>query len=705
MNLVDASWPIERAGEALAALAARSGLMAAPRELPAPGATLLADPDDGAIDRWFAGAAATLGLEAEAIDSDLGGVDDLLRRSPPSLLRVGADGRRLLLVLRGGRRALEVLPPDLRPRRVALAAVRGELCEPVLAPARAAAASLVARTGLVGARAGRAVDLLLRRRLAALRVGRAWLLRPSPAAPLRQLLRADGLVPRLVALVGLRALELGLSIGSWWLIGGLVFAGRSDPGWAWAWVLLLLTIVPCRMGQAAIVGEVLRGAGVILKRRLLVGAMAMDGDLTRREGAGLLLGRVLETSAVEALGLRGGLLALFAILEFVAAVPLLATGPAGGLHLALLAAWTLVAAGLVRRAGLDLRAWTDERATLTHHLIEVMVGHRTRLAQEPPARWHEREDVRLRGVLAAEGRLSRSEALLVALVPRGWLALGVAALLPAFIADADPAALAAGLGGVLLAQRGLATLVGGATQLLAAGVSLRDAAPMLRASEGVDAGGQGSMLALPRVPVGQPLLVARALRYRYPGREQPVLAAVDLTIAAGDRLLLEGSSGGGKSTLGAIVAGLREPSGGLVLLAGLDRPTLGLAGWRRRVAAAPQFHDNHVFTATFAFNLLMGRSWPATERELAEAEAVCHELGLGELLARMPGGLMQMVGETGWQLSHGERSRLYIARALLQQVDLVVLDESFAALDPETLRRALGCVLGRARAALVIAHP
>ena len=85
--------------------------------------------DGGEVAGLF-GAAATLGLEAEAIDSDLGGVDDLLRRSPPSLLRVGADGRRLLLVLRGGRRALEVLPPDLRPRRVALAAVRGELCEP-----------------------------------------------------------------------------------------------------------------------------------------------------------------------------------------------------------------------------------------------------------------------------------------------------------------------------------------------------------------------------------------------------------------------------------------------------------------------------------------------------------------------------------------------------------------------------------------------
>ena len=78
---------------------------------------------------------------------------------------------------------------------------------------------------------------------------------------------------------------------------------------------------------------------------------------------------------------------------------------------------------------------------------------------------------------------------------------------------------------------------------------------------------------------------------------------------------------------------------------------------------------------------------------------------MGDLLDRMPAGLLQMVGEMGWQLSHGERSRLYIARALLQSADLVILDESFAALDPETLCQALRCVLRRAATLLVIAHP
>jgi ATP-binding cassette subfamily B protein len=156
--------------------------------------------------------------------------------------------------------------------------------------------------------------------------------------------------------------------------------------------------------------------------------------------------------------------------------------------------------------------------------------------------------------------------------------------------------------------------------------------------------------------------------------------------------------------LAALLVGLRQPGSGLLVLDGLDRATLGET-WRRLSTAAPQFHENHVLTGTFAFNLLMGRRWPPSDADLAEAEQLCDELGLSDLLGRMPSGLMQMVGETGWQLSHGERSRLYLARALLQKSELVVLDESFAALDPETLEKCLRCAVKRARTLLVIAHP
>jgi ABC-type multidrug transport system fused ATPase/permease subunit len=133
--------------------------------------------------------------------------------------------------------------------------------------------------------------------------------------------------------------------------------------------------------------------------------------------------------------------------------------------------------------------------------------------------------------------------------------------------------------------------------------------------------------------------------------------------------------------------------------------TLGATGWRRSVVAAPQFHDNHVFSGSLAFNLLMGRRWPADAEDLAAAEAVCRALALGPLLDRMPAGLLQIVGETGWQLSHGERSRLYIARALLQRAAVLILDESFAALDPKTLHRVQQCVLEHAPTLMVIAHP
>ncbi len=141
------------------------------------------------------------------------------------------------------------------------------------------------------------------------------------------------------------------------------------------------------------------------------------------------------------------------------------------------------------------------------------------------------------------------------------------------------------------------------------------------------------------------------------------------------------------------------------MLGGLDRATWTTHGWGAQIASAPQFHENHVVSGTLAMNLLLGRAWPPSQEDLHNARVLCEELGLGELLERMPSGLMQLVGERGWQLSHGEQSRVFVARALLQRSSVVVLDEAFGALDPVTMRKVMACVEARASTLIVIAHP
>jgi ATP-binding cassette subfamily B protein len=313
-----------------------------------------------------------------------------------------------------------------------------------------------------------------------------------------------------------------------------------------------------------------------------------------------------------------------------------------------------------------------------------------------------------------------------AIISRGWIVVGLAGIALPFIANQAPsAALAISLGGVLLAAGALSKLAGGAQSLVGLFIAWRQVGPLFEAAArpaglpSLDFVAYTPGESAPQVPqdpasaryfpgpegAEQPLLVARDLSFRYRERGRAVLQAVSLQVRPGERLLLEGPSGGGKTTLAAVLTGLRTPENGSLLLWGYDRQILGEQEWRRRVVMAPQFQENYVFSETFAFNLLMGRHWPPRPGDLEEAEAICRELGLGEVLDRMPSGFQQMLGESGWQLSHGERSRLFIARCLLQQADMIVLDESFGALDPENLQRALESVLKRAPTVLVIAHP
>jgi ATP-binding cassette subfamily B protein len=451
----------------------------------------------------------------------------------------------------------------------------------------------------------------------------------------------------------------------------------------------------------------------MLRGRLIEGLLGLDSEPLRADGVGRLLGRVMETEAVESLATSGGLLGVAGLFELATGAAILALGARGSSELTLMALLLVAAAGLCVRLGRALARWTELRLALTYDLVERMAGHRTLVAQQPPELQHAGEDEALTAYEAAGRVMDRAAAALVGLVPRAWLFAGVAMLAPALAAPGfSPGAIATTLGGVLFVHGALRKLAQAFPALATATVAWRHVAPLFASGASAPAPSPNPSATLARASAAPgdadrapALITARGLGFRYPGRPQPALAGCSFEVHRGDRVLLEGASGGGKSTLASLVAGLRAPDEGSLALDGVEQSSLGLPRWRERVGVVPQFHENHVFSASVLFNLLMGRAWPPRREDVALAETLCRELDLGGVLARMPSGLEQLVGDGGWQLSHGERSRLFIARSLLQRLDLRVLDESFATLDPETLERVLDCVLRHSETLVVIAHP
>jgi ATP-binding cassette subfamily B protein len=477
-----------------------------------------------------------------------------------------------------------------------------------------------------------------------------------------------------------------------------------------AWALILLTLVPFRVLSTWLQGVLAINGGILFKQRLLFGALRLRPEEIRHKGVGQFLGEVMESEAVESLALSVGFQGLTAAIELIAAEIVLLQGLARGIEPILLPLWIALTLLMGARYFRQRQRWTRSRLSMTNDLTERMVGHRTRLAQEARDHWHDGEDEDLERYLETSSGMDGSATLLMAIAPRGWLLLGMLGLTWAFVASQGlNITLAIALGGILLAYRALKRLSLGLISLADAIISWQQVAPLFQAAGRAELQGSPA-IAFTRAAQGDDsgddaVMEAHDLVFRYQERGEPVLKGCNLKVCRGERLLLEGASGGGKSTLASLLVGLRVPQSGLLLLHGLDRQTLGDQGWRQRVVSAPQFHENHVLTETFAFNLLMGRRWPPREEDMREASEICRELGLEPLLNKMPAGMLQMVGETGWQLSHGERSRIYIARALLQRAEVVIFDESFAALDPENVRLALACVLRRARTLLVVAHP
>jgi ATP-binding cassette subfamily B protein len=691
-------WPLERGGEALLALADAAGLRARSVEIPAAPAAL----DAAGVARFIEGGAEWLGVEAEGFFAVHGDLDAVVRRSAPALLSVEGG---LLVMTAGGARP-RLMAPDGALRRVEAEELRSALARPLEAPLDAEIDSLLSAAHVSPRQSAAVRRTLLAERLGGRHIPCGWILRDSPGQPFVRTARSAGVGGRLATLAGAHLVEYALFVGSWALLGRGALDGKIDRGWLLAWLLLLITSVPFRLVAMRAMGDLSLRLGALLKARLLSGALALEPEEIRREGAGQLLSRVLESNAMETLAVGGGLAASVATLELVVAAVIITSGAAGWLGAVVLGAWLLLLALLGRSYARARSAWTDKRLALTHDLVERMVGHRTRLVQERAGGWHHGEDQSLSRYFDLSFDLDRTTRWLGAWVPRGMLLVGVAALGPAFVTGRAAVAVALSLGGVLLAYRALRGVVDGLGDLAGAAIAWRAVKPLFEAAGRVQPPlAPLFALAPKRAQPGEPLLEADDVIFRYRDRGEPVLRGCTLAIKSGERILLEGPSGGGKSTLAMLLAGLRSPESGLLLVGGLDRHTLGVAGWRQRVVAAPQFHENHVFVGTLSFNLLFGRAWPPIGADLDEANTLCRELGLGPLLERMPSGLEQMVGEVGWQLSHGERSRVFLARALLQDTDLVILDESFAALDPETLQIAMECAVRRARTLVVIAHP
>jgi ATP-binding cassette, subfamily B, bacterial len=710
IDFVFYGWPPERVNEALATLAqaagmgphAQEGVQQAPRNI-----------SRERLGVWVEASTGAMGLEAAPFAVPYSEVEAVLERAAPALLLFEPEpGQMMFLCLgRGGSRGLALLGPDQSVRRFAVAEVAQGLRQVVESPIVAEVDPILDLVRVDLKRRARAKSLLIADRMRGRPVALGFSLGRSPTASFGRDLKAARAAPKLGLLFLGYALAYALTLLGWWFIGHGALTGRVDRGWLWAWGLSMASLIPLQAFVNWLGFDLSFSCAVLLKRRLFAGACELDTQTVRRKGLGQLLSLVLECELLESLGFGGFISGALAMIELGFAAALLLLAGNDPLLTGLLIGSLALSWGLVCRFYQHKSLAVQHRLALTAGLVETMLGHRTRLAQSPQAEWHLSEDATNAHYLRLLQRADEAGALLVSLLPRGWLVLAALALSLRAYRQVALSEWMGAVGGTLMAYAALRSLGGALPQLCEARIAWSEIQSLFQArADGPRpvAPQQVAEAACSKsaaTPTPQPFLEAHNLDYGNRERSKSILSGGSLALWAGDRVILEGPSGSGKSTLAALLAGLRQPTAGIILLRGLDQHTLGLEAWRRQIVVAPQFHENHVLSAPFAFNLLMARSWPPSPADLAPAENICQELGLGPLLRRMPSGMFQMVGEMGWQLSHGERSRLFIARALLQETEVVILDESFAALDPETLQRALLCVLKRARTLVVIHHP
>ena len=190
------------------------------------------------------------------------------------------------------------------------------------------------------------------------------------------------------------------------------------------------------------------------------------------------------------------------------------------------------------------------------------------------------------------------------------------------------------------------------------------------------------------------------VRFAYEDEAGEVLRGVDFEVEAGSRVALVGVSGAGKTTVTALIARLYDPQGGRVSVDGRDIKGFTLKSLRDQITFVPQ--DPMLFRATVADNISYGK--PTASRE--EIEAVAELAGADEFVREMPEGYDTMLSERGESLSGGQRQRISIARAMLRDTPILILDEPQSGLDAEAANAVEESwrALTAGRTTFVIAH-
>lgn len=192
----------------------------------------------------------------------------------------------------------------------------------------------------------------------------------------------------------------------------------------------------------------------------------------------------------------------------------------------------------------------------------------------------------------------------------------------------------------------------------------------------------------------------RHVSFRYPNTQDSVLHDIDLKLPKGTTLALVGSSGAGKSTLADLLPRFFDPTEGAILIDGENLKNFDIATVRTAMGIVGQ--DTFLFNDTVRNNIAYGRK-AATDEEIW---AAARRANADDFIQNLPQGLDTMIGDRGVMLSGGQRQRLAIARALLQDPEILILDEATSALDTVSERLVQQAIdeLSRDRTALVIAH-